>query len=332
MNETILKEDIMVSVFCLTYNQEKYIRQCLDGILNQDCPFKYEVFVHDDASTDGTADIVREYAERYPNLIIPIIQTENQYSKGVSALKDFVLPKIHGKYIAQCEGDDYWIDSEKLKKQVNVLENNIDCQLCLHRVMGVSQDENPNGIMYPNFLLNTGIFSGEQLLDYICTNEYVFQTTSYFARSRFVKDYYKNLPIYKRVAATGDTPFLLYFSLQGNVYYIDEVMSCYRHTDLKSNPRKAKYLNTEERIVAHYNKQIRMMEEFDKYTERKYHRLCQRKIDGYHFDKAVRNKDYKELCHRKYDYFKKDWSVKEKIKTFLLAYFPWVLSFRRNNE
>ena len=115
----------LVSISCITYNHEPYIAQALNGFLMQKTSFPFEVLIHDDASTDRTADILREYEKKFPNLIKPIYQKENQYSKGftsVSATWNF--PRAQGKYIALCEGDDYWIDENKLQMQVDFLEKN----------------------------------------------------------------------------------------------------------------------------------------------------------------------------------------------------------------
>ena len=98
----------LVSICCITYNHAPYIRQCLDGFMMQQTNFTFEVLIHDDASTDGTADIIREYESKYPDIIKPIYQTENQYSKGVKVSATFNFPRAKGKYIAMCEGDDYW--------------------------------------------------------------------------------------------------------------------------------------------------------------------------------------------------------------------------------
>ena len=98
---------VVVSIQCLVYNHEPFLRQCLDGFITQKTDFQFEAIVHDDASTDGSAAIIREYAERYPDIIKPIYQTENQYSKGVSPTA-IVTKSCRGKYIALCEGDDYW--------------------------------------------------------------------------------------------------------------------------------------------------------------------------------------------------------------------------------
>jgi glycosyltransferase involved in cell wall biosynthesis len=114
----------LVSVCCITYNHEKYIREAIEGFLMQETSFPIEILIHDDASTDKTADIIREYEAKYPNIIKPIYQTENQYSKGVGISATYQWPRAKGKYIALCEGDDYWTDPLKLQKQVDFLEAN----------------------------------------------------------------------------------------------------------------------------------------------------------------------------------------------------------------
>lgn len=121
---------LMVTIQCFTYNHEPYIRQCLEGFVMQKTNFRFEAIVHDDASTDGTAAIIKEYAEKYPDIIKPIFETENQYSKHDGSLSRIMDEHTHGKYIAICEGDDYWIDSLKLQKQVDFLEHNPDYGLC----------------------------------------------------------------------------------------------------------------------------------------------------------------------------------------------------------
>ena len=109
-------EPLMVTVRCLTYNHAPYIHRSLDGFVMQKTDFRFEVIVHDDASTDGTADIIREYATKYPDIIKPILEKENQYSKHDGSLLRIMNEHTHGKYVAMCEGDDYWIDPLKLQK------------------------------------------------------------------------------------------------------------------------------------------------------------------------------------------------------------------------
>jgi len=117
----------LVSISCITFNHEKYIRKCLDGFLNQKCDFEFEILINDDASTDDTQKIIKEYQEKYPKIVKPIFQTTNQYSQGVRGMMmRYNFPRAMGKYIALCEGDDYWTDPLKLQKQVDFLENRLD--------------------------------------------------------------------------------------------------------------------------------------------------------------------------------------------------------------
>lgn len=118
-------EEIQVTIRCITYNHAPYIRNTLDHFVNQRVNFRYEILIHDDASTDGTADIIREYAEKYPDIFVPVLQTENQHSQGKSVVT-MLYQKARGKYIAICEGDDYWPDLDKLQKQFDFLEANPD--------------------------------------------------------------------------------------------------------------------------------------------------------------------------------------------------------------
>ena len=121
-----MNEKPIVSICCITFNHARYIRACLDGFIMQKTNFSFEVLINDDCSTDGTIDILKEYSERYPNIIKPIFHDENQYSKGIRRiLATFVYPKVKGKYVALCEGDDYWTDPLKLQKEVDFLESNL---------------------------------------------------------------------------------------------------------------------------------------------------------------------------------------------------------------
>ncbi len=125
----------LVSICCLTYNHAQYIHQCIQGFLMQRTTFPVEILIHDDASTDGTAGILHEYQHQYPDKIFPLYETQNQYSNGYQNLMDieFNYSRARGKYIAYCEGDDYWTDPLKLQKQVDFMESHPDYSVCFHR-------------------------------------------------------------------------------------------------------------------------------------------------------------------------------------------------------
>ena len=133
-----------VSICCLTYNHTQFIRQCIDGFMTQETNFFFEIIIHDDASTDDTANIIREYEQKFPNIVKPIYQRINQCSKGAKYFANYLsqnfYSKARGKYIAFCEGDDYWTDPYKLQKQVEFLEKNTDYSFCFCRFKTLVHD------------------------------------------------------------------------------------------------------------------------------------------------------------------------------------------------
>lgn len=126
---------IVVAIKVIVYNHEPYLRDCLEGFVMQQTNFPFVAIVHDDASTDGSAAIIREYEEKYPNIIKPIYETENQYSKHDGSLGRIINAAVDAtgaKYVAMCEGDDYWTDSLKLQKQVDFLDSHPEYSMCFH--------------------------------------------------------------------------------------------------------------------------------------------------------------------------------------------------------
>lgn len=137
-----MNKEPLLSIKCLVYNHEPFLRQCLDGFVMQKTNFPFEAIVHDDASTDGSAAIIREYAEKYPDIIKPIYETENQYSKRDGSIGRIIDKTMcpNTRYIAYCEGDDYWTDPDKLQIQVDFLESHPDFVICSHDC--IDYDEN----------------------------------------------------------------------------------------------------------------------------------------------------------------------------------------------
>ena len=136
-----------VSVLCAAYNHEEYLRQTLDSFLNQKTDFPFEVLVNDDASTDSTGDIIREYAAKYPDVIRPFYQKENLYSRRINLYDVVFFPACRGEYIAVCEGDDYWNDPEKLQLQVNWLDTHPEYSACVHNSIGHFADQ-PDKVLF----------------------------------------------------------------------------------------------------------------------------------------------------------------------------------------
>lgn len=131
------EEPILVAIHCLVYNHEPYLRDCFEGFVMQKTNFRFVAIVHEDCSTDKSAVIIREYAEKYPDIIMPIFETENQWSKhdgSLTRIMNEAITATGAKYIAFCEGDDYWTDPHKLQKQVDYMESHPECSLCFHGV------------------------------------------------------------------------------------------------------------------------------------------------------------------------------------------------------
>lgn len=214
---------LIVSIWCATYNQEKYIRQCLDGFVMQKTNFRFEAIVHDDASTDGTSDIVREYAEKYPDIIKPIIETENQYSKQDGSLDRIMYETCTGKYIAFCEGDDYWTDSLKLQKQLDYLEAHPECSCCVHEYKEWIEDKQsfrPHSIKY---LRN---FHGEGL----CLDIKEYAKSIFFTKTLTAVYPAEKLrrSKYNQYDAQFDMTMFFALATQGPIYLMNQTMGVYR--------------------------------------------------------------------------------------------------------
>lgn len=243
-------DEIMVSICCITYNHENYIADAIESFLMQKKNFAFEILIHDDASTDNTASIIREYEKKYPGLIKPIYQVENQYSKGIQ-VQQFNYERAKGKYIALCEGDDYWLDPDKLQKQVDYLEDHPNCSMCAHAALMVTTEKQETGVeLRPS--VGSRLLTVEEIISngggFISTNSIVYKAQ--YADSR--PDFFNKTRI-------GDYPLAIYLALKGEVYYIDEYMSAYRtgvpgswteRVATKYEPRKNHYKEIETMLDA----------------------------------------------------------------------------------
>lgn len=272
----------LVSVCCITYNHENYIRDTIEGFLLQKTNFPIEIIIHDDASTDKTALIVKDYAEKHPDLIDFIFQTINQYSQGIKPLTNFVFPRARGKYIALCEGDDYWTDPLKLQKQVDFLEGNPDCSLCFHASKHIEANNRdkyyihrPEEILVDNkFEMKHAILGGG---GFMATNSMLF-----------LKEHIQERPDWMNIAPVGDLPLMLLLASKGKIGYIDEVMSVYRV--MSNNSWSSKFSNDFIGRVKHYEKIFEMWIEFDKWS----------KSEHVVYTKKSRNKYKRKIRYNKF--------------------------------
>lgn len=218
MNED---KELKVSIVCDCYNHEKYIAEALDGFLMQKCNFDFEILIHDDASTDNSAKIIKEYELKYPEIIKPIYQTENQYSQKKNIWGDIQFSRAKGKYIAICEGDDYWIDPLKLQKQVDFLEKNEDCNLVYHRVKIYDQEENT----FSSEKLNISLGIRKRTLEELALQGNLMHTPSVLFRNNLI------LPEQLFKLPVGD--YVLWFlnGEKGNLGYLPDEMAVYRSSN-----------------------------------------------------------------------------------------------------
>ena len=207
-----------VSICCITFNHAPYIRKCLDGFLMQKTNFKYEILIHDDCSSDGTEKIIREYEALFPDLIKPIYQMENQFSKGIAINPTYNYPRARGKFIAFCEGDDYWTDPLKLQKQVDFIKNN-DCDLVYSRVKQYRECD--------SLFLNE-LFGGpfENFCDLLRFN--TIPTLTVLLKKSVLLEYLRDVEPEKHKWAMGDYPLWLYISLREKIRFLPETVGVYR--------------------------------------------------------------------------------------------------------
>ena len=275
------QQKYLVAIKCITYNHEKYLADALEGFVMQKTNFPFVAIVHDDASTDGTAAILRQYAEKYPDIIKPIYETENQYSKhdgSLGRIMDEAVAATGAKYIAMCEGDDYWIDPYKLQKQVDFLEAHEEYSVCVHTVQAVkAQTRQKERFVFPiEGLLREDVFT----LDDLCRMEFyemewVFQTSSFTYRNICAQYRSSAEMAYLNMFPMGDLPLLLCCLMLGKGYYIRDMMSCYRWES--GGYMSARATNAEKNIKE--KKQfLAAIVEFDKQTNYQYHKYILQRI------------------------------------------------------
>ena len=209
----------LVSIVCDTYNHAPYVRRALDSFLSQITDFPFEIIVHDDASTDGTADIIRAYEAARPDLFRCVYRTENIYRKDPKILEHYVFPLARGKYIAICEGDDYWTSPHKLQKQISYMEAHPDCTLCVCAADLVDPDENWIGSVAP-YAEDTDA----ETEDVIRGGGGFVATASIVAPTHLAQ----NRAPFCDMTDVDDAVLQIFFASQGTTHYFAETMCAYR--------------------------------------------------------------------------------------------------------
>lgn len=260
-----MEQEVKVSVICAAYNHEKYIAKALDSFVSQRTDFPFEVLVHDDASTDGTAAIIRQYAEKYPDIIRPIYQTENQYQKGVSVVGQILFPAARGQYLAMCEGDDYWTDPDKLQRQYDYMQSHPDCPLSLHQSIRVFEDGRYMSAFTSRDLSTeeARCITADELITHI--NDFhlssvFFRRASYEANRTFMDQIRLFDYAFKILLATD---------LPGASYAFQEPMSTYRMSSQGSWSQRIRDDST--KYFKHIERSISILEQIDQYRNGRFH-------------------------------------------------------------
>ncbi len=299
-----------VSIICLTYNHVRYIKKCLNSLISQVTSFKYKILIHDDASNDGTTDIIREYASRYPEKIVPIIEDQNIYSQGLSCLSS-IEPLLEGEYIAICEGDDWWTDKEKLQKQFNYMSKHPECSLCVH-----------DAIIYNDKLgIITGAFPSSGPERNITIEQIIEGGGGYLAtNSFFYRREYFYLPKPYQGWGVGDYPRMIFLGTQGSIHFLDGIMSAYRNdasgswSEVHSASIKI-WEDTAEKIVIG-------LKEFDKSTKYVYHESVKMGIFRLKYPIYIKNHDLKSLVTDGNLWQFRKLPIKEQIKSAIKIILP----------
>ena len=308
-------EDIKVSIICNAYNHEPYIRDALEGFVMQRTSFAFEVLIHDDASTDKTADIIREYEAKYPEIIKPIYQTENQYTKG--GVSRFQEPRIKGKYVAFCEGDDYWTDPYKLQKQYDAMEAHPEVDICAHAAVMVDAKDGKELKRITPSDVNC-VFSVEEV---ILGGGGFVASASLFFRSEFYSALYEFRRFFRL-----DFTLQIQGSLRGGMLYLNDNMSVYRYMSVSSWSLDMQ--RNKEKRIAHNNKIQRMLEILNEETGFKYDSTIKTKILKNELTSHLANGDFKSAVSPRYKSVISELSAKERLKIRIKAYFPFLVTLK----
>lgn len=230
------KYPTMVSICCLAYNQENYITQCLEGIVHQKTTFPFELLIHDDASQDKTKNIIESYRLEYPDIVKPILQKDNKFSKNEKITVIYIYPRARGKYIAFCEGDDYWTDPDKLQKQVDFLENNPEYGMCFTRARQYDQEKEeflPESFGAPVHSFSDLLNNGNRI-----------PTLTVCMRKSILDQYLVDINPKDKNWLMGDYPIWLYVANHSKIHFLDYETGVYR----VQNQSVSHYTDTEKQI------------------------------------------------------------------------------------
>lgn len=302
-----------LTVIVMTYNQKNYIKQALDSIIAQKTDFDFDILIHDDHSDDGTYEILLEYKNRFPNKI-QIIEEETRrfLSEGFNMMIfNHVVPHIKSKYIAYCDGDDYWCDDHKLQKQYDFMNTHPDYSMCFHSAYQLKD----NGDMSSKWFI--GDDGDLEMSDLINDKPGIhIATSSIFVLSNAFIDF----PEWRKCFPVEDIPLYMNAALHGKIRRLKDVMCVYRQ--FASGSWSSQNKTNKDRIVTHLKETKKATLMFDSQTNKKYHDLVNSQINSCDFRIAVIEKDFKTIFKKNNRHLFKRIPFKERLSLKLQYRFP----------
>lgn len=265
-----MEKSCEVSIICNVYNQEAYLEEAIESMLAQRTSFDYEIIIHDDVSTDRTIDIIKKYTAAYPERVTAIYERENQYSKGADFITPMIKDTAKGKYIAICEGDDFWIDENKLQLQRDTLESHLECDMCACWGCTVTED-GKREISHIRPRTGNGILPAESVI--LGGGQYLVTAGLFFRRQMYedMMEFEKITPLDYAIQIKG--------SLRGGIYYIDKKMAVYRRYAVGSWTNDV--LKNKEKLKVQWSIEKRLLETLDSDTNGKYHEAIMERMKAY---------------------------------------------------
>lgn len=296
--------DPVVSVHMITYNQGRYIASAIEGVIMQKTNFAFELVIGEDNSRDNTKNIINSYVKDYPDIIKPIFRSNN-----IGSMNNWIdtFKQCRGRYIAICEGDDYWTDPNKLQKQVDFLEANPDFAICFHNARKLIQKTGDDSSLFFNNP-SKDVFT---VTDIIKKN-FIPTLTCVFRNKLF-----KEFPDWYYDAFPGDWPLHILNAQFGKIKYIDEIMGVYRIHDGGS-------VSMGKNLIYNYERYIKTFESIEKGMGKKHKRIIAYTISNFYFELSklyVNEKNYNKAktailkCFKKYPFH----SLKQTLKIILLS-------------
>ncbi len=299
----------LVSIVCDTYNHAPFVRDALDSFLAQKTNFPYEIIVHDDASTDETAQIIREYEAKYPSLFRCVYRTENIYSSDPKILEHYVFPLARGKYIAICEGDDYWTSPDKLQKQIDYMESHPECTFCVTGAELVDPDKKNIGMVCP-YDQDCDIPMEEMIRGgggYVATASIVAPTRLAQNRAAFCD-----------MADVDDAVLQIWFGSNGTTHYFAEPMCAYRF-NVPGSWTKTFFAENRDARIRHHEGLARALRSFDEETNGRWHDAVNYSVTYQQEYEILRLKnDVKALNRMPYRTLYKQLPLKRRIRMHLV--------------